>query len=58
MKVRRMQDVTKWDKWLASQNEATQVYFKNKMKEDNPIIMMSMFFGFCFGLFVGLLFGI
>ena len=50
--------MTKWDKWLDSQNETTQIYFKNRMKEDNPLIYMSIgigvMIGFIFGLVISL----
>ena len=47
--------MTKWDRWLESQNETTQTYFKERMKEDNPLIFGSMGFGFVFGFMVGMI---
>ena len=47
--------MNKWENWLNSQNEATQIYFRNRMKEDNPIIIYSMLLGFCLGFFIATL---
>ena len=55
MRVKRM---SKWDKWLSNQNEVTQIYFRNKMKEDDPIIIMSVIVGICFGFLAGILVGL
>jgi len=55
MRVKRM---SKWDKWLSNQNEVTQIYFRNKMKEDDPIIIMSVLVGICFGFLAGILVGL
>ena len=52
MRVKRM---SKWDKWLSNQNEVTQIYFRNKMKEGDPIIIMSVIVGICFGFLAGIL---
>jgi len=50
--------VSKWDKWLSNQNEVTQIYFRNKMKEGDPIIIMSVLVGICFGFLAGILVGL
>lgn len=42
---------SKWDIWLENQNEATRVYLKNKMKEDDKLIWL----GFSLGVPTGLL---
>ena len=55
MKAKRM---SKWDKWLSNQNEVTQIYFRNKMKEGDPIIIMSVLVGICFGFLAGILVGL
>mgnify|MGYP004393702355 FL=1 len=55
MRVKRM---SKWDKWLSNQNEVTQIYFRNKMKEGDPIIIMSVLVGICFGFLAGILVGL
>ena len=55
MRVKRM---SKWDKWLSNQNEVTQIYFRNKMKEGDPIIIMSVIVGICFGFLAGILVGL
>ena len=55
MRVKRM---SKWDKWLSNQNEVTQIYFRNKMKEGDPIIIMSILVGICFGFLAGILVGL
>ena len=55
MKVKKM---SKWDKWLSNQNEVTQIYFRNKMKEGDPIIIMSVLVGICFGFLAGILVGL
>ena len=34
--------MSKWEKWLSNQNEASQIYFRNRMKEDNPLIYTSI----------------
>jgi len=47
--------MSKWDKWLSNQNEVTQIYFKNKMEEDTPIIIMSILIGVCLGFVAGIL---
>ena len=47
--------VNKWSSWLDSQNDATRAYFETQMKNDNPIIYMSMGIGFLFGFIVGAL---
>ena len=52
MRGKRM---NKWDNWLSSQNEVTQIYFKNKMKEDTPIIIVSILVGAFGGFLLGLL---
>ena len=53
--IMRGKRMNKWDNWLSSQNEVTQIYFKNKMKEDNPIIIMSILLGICLGFVAGVL---
>ena len=55
MRAKRM---SKWEKWLSSQNEVSRIYFKNKLKEDNPIIIMSVLVGICFGFLAGVLVGL
>ena len=42
---------SKWDLWLENQNEATRVYLKNQMKEDDKLIWL----GFSLGVPTGLL---
>ena len=42
---------SKYDLWLDNQNEATRVYFKNQMKENDKLIWL----GFSLGVPVGLL---
>ena len=56
--IMRAKRMTKWDKWLSNQNEVTQIYFRNKMKEDNPIIIMSILLGICLGFVAGILVGL
>lgn len=51
--IMRAKKMSKWDRWLSNQNEVTQIYFKNKMKEDNPIIIMSILVGVCLGFVAG-----
>lgn len=51
----RAKKMSKWDRWLSNQNEVTQIYFKNKMKEDNPIIIVSILVGAFGGFLLGLL---
>lgn len=53
--IMREKRMNKWDNWLSNQNEVTQIYFKNKMKEDNPIIIMSILVGVCLGFVAGVL---
>ena len=47
--------VSKFDKWLDNQNEATQVYFKNQMKQDQSLILISLGIGFSFGFVLAIL---
>ncbi len=56
--IMRVKRVSKWDKWLSNQNEVTQIYFRNKMKEGDPIIIMSVLVGICFGFLAGILVGL
>ena len=56
--IMRAKRMTKWDKWLSNQNEVTQIYFRNKMKEGDPIIIMSVLVGICFGFLAGILVGL
>ena len=56
--IMRAKRMTKWDKWLSNQNEVTQIYFRNKMKEGDPIIIMSVIVGICFGFLAGILVGL
>lgn len=51
----RAKKMSKWDRWLSNQNEVTQIYFKNKLKEDNPIIIASILVGVCLGFVAGVL---
>jgi len=53
--IMRVKKMSKWDKWLSNQNEVTQIYFKNKMEEDTPIIIMSILIGVCLGFVAGIL---
>ena len=39
----------KYEKWLSTQNEATQIYFRNQAKEDNKLIYLGMIPGFILG---------
>ena len=36
---------SKYDLWLESQNEATQVYLSNQRKEDSKLIMLGWWLG-------------
>ena len=54
----RVKKMSKWDKWLSNQNEVTQIYFRNKIKEVNPIIIMSILLGICLGFVAGVLVGL
>ena len=56
--IMRAKRMSKWEKWLSSQNEVSRIYFKNKLKEDNPIIIMSVLVGICFGFLAGILVGL
>jgi len=56
--IMRAKRMSKWDKWLSNQNEVTQIYFRNKMKEGDPIIIMSVLVGICFGFLAGILVGL
>ena len=47
--------MSKWEKWLSNQNEASQIYFRNRMKEDNPLIYTSIGFGVLLGFMLGVL---
>lgn len=42
--------MTKFDKWLDNQNEATKVYFKNRMREDDQLVWLGMMIGFPIGI--------
>lgn len=42
---------SKYDLWLDNQNEATRVYFKNQMREQDKLIWL----GFSLGIPVGLI---
>ena len=53
--IMRVKKMSKWDRWLSNQNEVTQIYFKNKMEEDTPIIIMSILIGVCLGFVAGIL---
>ena len=53
--IMRAKKMSKWARWLSNQNEVTQIYFKNKMKEDNLIIIMSILVGVCLGFVAGVL---
>ena len=56
--IMRAKRMSKWDKWLSNQNEVTQIYFRNKMKEGDPIIIISILVGICFGFLAGILVGL
>ena len=58
MRARRMHVVTKWDKWLNNQNDATKAYFEAQAKEDNKFITAIAVPTFVLGVVVGILIGV
>lgn len=58
MKVRRTQDVTKWDRWYEQQNDATKVWLDARAAEDTKFALLVAAPAFVLGIVIGLLFGI
>lgn len=58
MKVRRTQDVTKWDRWYESQNESTKAWLDARAAEDTKFALTVAIPFFLLGIVIGLLFGI
>jgi len=46
---------SKYDLWLESQNEATQVYLSNQRKEDSKLIMLGWWLGVTSGCILSIL---
>lgn len=57
-KARRMQDVTKWQKWYNNQNEATKVWLDARAAEDTKFALVMAAPALVLGIVIGLLFGI
>ena len=53
-----MHVVTKWNKWLNSQNDTTKAYFQAQAKEDNKFITAIAVPTFILGVVVGILIGV
>jgi len=47
--------MSKWDKWLSKQNDATRTYFENRMAEEAPFIYTCVGIGFFWGFVIATL---